>query len=63
MTKHDHTYTTPAEHSDPADQRIFPLAESDIEKFDMQLDQPVNTKEMQAFPHAPTIFGTEIVFD
>lgn len=63
MTKYSPTHTAPTEHSDLTDQRIFPLAESDLEEFDMLLDQPVDTEELQAFLHAPTIFGTKLVLD
>ena len=63
MTKHSPIHTTPVKHSDLADQRIFPLAESEIKEFDMLLDQPVGTEELQAFLQAPTIFGTKLVLD
>ncbi|BAU96032.1 hypothetical protein N24_1770 [Corynebacterium suranareeae] len=63
MTKHSPTHTTPTEHSDLTDQRIFPLGATALEEFDMLLDQPVDTEELQAFLHAPTIFGTEIVLN
>lgn len=60
MTKHDRTHITPEEH---ADQRIFQLAESDLDEFDMLLDQPVDTEGLHKFLHAPTIFGTKMVLD
>ena len=58
MTKHDHT--APTEH---ADKRIFRLAESGLDEFDMLLDKPVYTGKLHEFLHAPTIFGTKMVLD